>query len=99
MAGGRTVAENLALACVACSLRKAARQTVIDPQSGGEVALYNPRRDRWHEHFGWEGVYLVGRTAIGRATIAALEMNRMFILAIREEEAALGRHPPVTGGV
>jgi 5-methylcytosine-specific restriction endonuclease McrA len=38
-AGGKTVAENLALACVSCSLRKAARQTAIDPQSGKEVAL------------------------------------------------------------
>ena len=48
MAGGQTVAENLALACVSCSLRKAARQTAIDPQSGEEVALYNPRHDNWH---------------------------------------------------
>lgn len=93
-AGGQTVAENLALACVSCSLRKAARQTAIDPQSGKEVALYNPRRDTWHEHFRWEGVYLVGLTATGRATIEALDMNRVLILAIREEEAALGRHPP-----
>jgi len=92
-AGGQTVAENLALACVSCSLRKAARQTAIDPQSGKEVALYNPRRDTWHEHFRWEGVYLVGLTATGRATIEALDMNRVLILAIREEETALGRHP------
>jgi hypothetical protein len=95
--GGQTVAENLALACVSCSLRKAARQTAIDPQSGKEVALYNPRRDAWHEHFRWEGVYLVGLTAAGRATIEALDMNRVLILAIREEEAALGRHPPPEG--
>ncbi|MDZ7343595.1 MAG: HNH endonuclease, partial [candidate division KSB1 bacterium] len=40
---GETVAENLALACVSCSLRKAARQTSIDPQTGQEVPLYNPR--------------------------------------------------------
>jgi 5-methylcytosine-specific restriction endonuclease McrA len=33
-AHGETVAENLALACVSCSLRKSARQTAIDPQSG-----------------------------------------------------------------
>ncbi|MBI1928521.1 HNH endonuclease [Candidatus Poribacteria bacterium] len=92
-AGGATVAENLALACVSCSLRKAARQTTIDPQSGKEVALYNPRRDSWREHFRWEGVYLVGLTATGRATIEALDMNRTLILAIRQEEVVLGRHP------
>jgi hypothetical protein len=93
-AGGLTVAENLALACVSCSLRKAARQTAPDLHSGEEVALYNPRHDNWHEHFQWEGVSLVGLTPHGRATIAALAMNRVLILAIREEEAARGRHPP-----
>ena len=93
-AGGQTVAENLALACVSCSLRKAARQTASDPQNGQEAALFNPRRHTWPEHFRWEGVYLVGLTATGRATITALDMNRALILAIRQEEAALGRHPP-----
>lgn len=33
-AGGPTVANNLALACVSCSLRKWAKQTAIDPDSG-----------------------------------------------------------------
>ena len=96
-AGGETVAENLTLACVSCSLRKAARQTALDPQSGKEVALYNPRSDAWQEHFRWEGAYLVGLTATGRATIEALNMNRALILAIRQEEIAVGRHPPSEG--
>jgi len=94
MAGGQTVAENLALACVSCALRKAARQTALDPHGGEEVVLYNPRQDNWHAHFQWEGVSLVGLTPHGRATIAALAMNRILILAIREEEAARRRHPP-----
>jgi hypothetical protein len=91
--GGETTIENLALACVSCSLRKAARQTVADPQSDKEVTLYNPRRDTWEEHFQWDGVRLVGLTPTGRATVAALNMNRALILAIRREEAAVGRHP------
>lgn len=94
MAGGETRAENLALACVSCSLRKAARQTAVDPYSGADVPLYNPRGDDWQAHFQWEGVSLIGLTATGRATIAALHMNRPLILAIRQEEAVLGRHPP-----
>ena len=93
-AGGKTESGNLALACVSCSLRKAARQTAIDPQSGEEMTLYNPRRNNWHKHFRWEGVCLVDLTATGRATVEALKMNRALILAIREEESAMGRHPP-----
>ena len=79
---------------MSCSLRKSARQTAIDPRSGRKVALYNPQRDIWHAHFRWEGIYLIGLTATGRATIKALDMNRILILAIREEETLLGRHPP-----
>jgi hypothetical protein len=94
IAGGETVAENLAFACVSCSLRKAARQVVIDPHSGQEVALYHPRRDIWPEHFRWEGFFIVGLTATGRVTVEALHMNRPLILAIRQEEAARGRLRP-----
>ncbi len=89
--GGQTVAESLALACVSCSLRKGARQTVMDPNTGDYVPLYDPRHHRWSEHFAWQGVRLLGLTAIGRATINALDLNRPLILAIREEDAALGR--------
>ncbi len=92
-AGGSDAGDNLALACVSCSLRKAARQTALDPESGQEVALFNPRRDLWHDHFRWHGVRLFGLAATGRATIKALEMNRPLIIAIREEELARGRHP------
>ncbi len=92
-AGGESVIDNLALACVSCSLRKGARQSAIDPDTNIEVSLFNPRRDLWSAHFFWEGVRLVGLTATGRATIEALDLNRPLILAIREEEIALGRRP------
>jgi hypothetical protein len=91
---GPTTIENLALACVSCSLLKGARQTATDPESEVKVTLFNPRSDRWVDHFRWEGVTIVGLTPTGRATVDALEMNRPIILAIREEEAARGRHPP-----
>jgi hypothetical protein len=99
VAGGKTAAENLALACVSCSLRKSAREIATDPETGSEAPLFNPRHDSWSENFRWEGVDLVGLSPTGRATILALSMNRPIVLAIREEEAALGRHavPNATG--
>jgi hypothetical protein len=93
-AGGPTVADNLALACVSCSLRKWAKQTASDPDSGEEVPLFSPRTQVWAEHFRWEGVRVIPLTSTGRATVAALAMNRPMIVAIRQEEAAHGRHPP-----
>lgn len=93
-ARGLTTTENLALACVSCSLRKWAKQSAIDPDSEEEVPLFNPRKQVWAEHFRWEEERLIPLTAVGRATVSALALNRPLILAIRQEESARGRHPP-----
>jgi HNH endonuclease len=92
-AGGPTDEDNLALAYVGCSLRKGARRHATDPQTGADVVLFNPRRDSWSEHFRWDGVRLEGLSPTGRATAAALAMNRPLMVAIREEEVILGRDP------
>ena len=95
---GPTEADNLALACVSCSLRKWARRVAPDPETGEEAPLYNPRAQRWADHFRWEGASVVPLTPTGRATAAALAMNRPLVVAIRREEAERGRHPPPSGG-
>jgi HNH endonuclease len=93
-AGGETVAENLALACVSCSLRKGAKQEIEDLETGETVLIFHPRRQKWREHFVWDGDRVVGLTATGRSTLQALGLNRPTMLAIRGEERLLGRHPP-----
>lgn len=92
-AGGSTALDNLALACVSCSLHKAARQSFADPENGRVTPLFNPRQMSWSEHFRWDDVLLVGLTPAGRATVAALQMNHDLMLAIREEQIWFGRHP------
>jgi len=90
-AQGLTRGDNLALACVTCSLRKAARTHGRDPDSGQLVPLFHPRQDRWADHFRWSGeCRLIGRTPSGRATIVALGMNRSAVLAIRMALVKLG---------
>jgi hypothetical protein len=95
VAGGSTIADNLALACVSCSLYKGARQEVEDPETNETVLIFNPRQQAWKEHFSWQGLEVVGLTPIGRATIKALKLNRAIILAIRAEEEVFDRHPPL----
>jgi hypothetical protein len=92
--GGPTTADNLALACVSCSLRKEARRSAVDPRTGRKVPLFHPRRQRRQDHFRWNGLMILGTTATGRATVAALQMNRPLMRAIRREEAERGRFPP-----
>ena len=91
--GGETALENLALACVSCSLRKGARIKARDPQTGREASLYHPRKQVWTEHFAWKGNRVTGLTPTGRATMDLLKMNRALIVAIRAEESLHGRHP------
>ena len=93
VADGPTELSNLALACVSCSLRKWARRSAPDPATGEEVPLFSPRSQLWREHFRWEGAVVVPLTPTGRATVAALAMNRPLAVAIRLEEADRGRHP------
>jgi hypothetical protein len=89
--GGTTEPDNLALACVSCSLRKSARRSAPDPLTGRNVSLFHPRRQYWSRHFRWEGMTIVGATPTGRATVHALDMNRPLTLAIRLEESLRGR--------
>ena len=76
-AGGATEFMNLALACSHCNLHKAARQEGIDPLTGTDVRLFNPRIDDWSVHFllNRETGEIEGQTSIGRATVEVLQMN------------------------
>jgi hypothetical protein len=92
--GGTTTDENLALACPGCNLRKADRIAAVDPLTDSEVPLFHPRRDRWADHFEWDGIRLVGTSSVGRATLVALELNHARRTRIREAEAQFGLFPP-----
>ena len=67
--GGSDDNENLALACYHCNAHKGPNLSGLDPESGALVRLFNPRLDKWEEHFERNGVLIVGRTAVGRATV------------------------------
>jgi len=93
--GGETDATNLALACVTCSLRKGARMFSLDPKNESTVSLFHPREETWSDHFRLNDEFeFEGLTPTGRATIAALGMNRSAIVSIRKELHFIGRFPP-----
>ena len=95
-AGGKTDLNNLCLSCPSCNRHKAARTQALDPDSGELVPLFHPNRQSWAEHFQWidDGVQIAGLTAIGRATLQALHLNRPGLVQTRRYWIVLGLHPP-----
>lgn len=92
--GGPTTARNLALACFPCNNHKGPNIAGRDPRTGRIVRLFHPRRDSWEQHFRWEAARLFGLTAIGRATIAVLEINLVHRIALRQALIEEGLFPP-----
>lgn len=82
--GGASEFDNLALACLRCNRYKRPNIAGIDPQTGEVVRLFDPRRDRWTEHFFWNGAELRARTAVGRVTLAVLAINDPELVARRK---------------
>ena len=94
--GGTGDPDNLCLACELCNLHKWTKIEGLDPQTGKIVGLFNPRRERWADHFSWseDGAEIVGLTATGRATVNALRLNSPLAVTVRKNWVKAGWHPP-----
>jgi len=75
--------ENLALACIHCNRFKGPNVAGFDQESGKVVRLFNPRRDRWAEHFEWDGPRLRAKTEVGLVTIEVLSINDPDVVSLR----------------
>ena len=94
--GGKSILDNLALACTGCNSHKHTRTFWRDSVTDEIVPLYHPRRQLWHEHFTWNDDYsqILGLTPTGRATVDALKLNRESLTNLRRALLAIGEHPP-----
>jgi hypothetical protein len=95
--GGANDESNLWLSCPLCNRAKGDRTEAQDPETGQTVALFNPRVQDWFEHFRWadDGLRIVGLTAVGRATVAALHLSEdTDALEVRSYWLLAGWHPP-----
>jgi hypothetical protein len=94
--GGTSEEMNLWLSCRPCNEYKGDKTSAIDPQTGEEVPLFNPREQKWAEHFAWieNSSEIRGLTAIGRATVVALKLNHADVVRSRRRWVQVGWHPP-----
>ena len=81
--GGSDNEDNISVACPTCNSSKGPNVASIAAATGEPVRLYHPRRDRWSEHFAWNGPWLRGLTEVGTATIRILAINREDVVDFR----------------
>jgi hypothetical protein len=88
--------DNLCLACANCNLSKAQATAATDLETKKLVELFNPRQQRWIDHFDWidEGARIKGKTPTGRATVQRLKMNIERIITARRIWVKAEAHPP-----
>jgi hypothetical protein len=95
--GGSSEEANLWLACPICNSHKSDKTQASDPITKKIVPLFNPRTQDWHVHFEWskDGIQMIGKTPVGRATIIALKLNDdADAVIVRLHWVQAGWHPP-----
>lgn len=51
--GGKSDPDNLCCACPVCNNAKRSQISGRDPRTGRRTRLFDPRRQRWNDHFHW----------------------------------------------
>lgn len=96
--------DNLALACRRCNERRYNFVAGIDPETQEIVPIFNPRQQKWSEHFVWilDGTVIQGSTSVGRATCVRFDLNDLrypeddSIRQTRRFWTLTSLHPPST---
>ena len=75
---GETTAQNLALSCFFCNRNKGSDLGSHKPQTREFVRFYNPRTDKWDDHFLFDPadeITIVPQTDIGEVTVRIFGFN------------------------
>ncbi len=91
--GGPTREDNLCSACVFCNRAKGSDVGSIHWESGQIVRFFNPRTDRWADHFVLVGSLIEGLTPVGVVTARILDFNSGERVLERNTLQAMGRFP------
>lgn len=90
---GETAENNLCFSCFECNRYKGSDIGSLDVDSEDFTRLYNPRKDKWSEHFRLDNNKIIPLTAIGRVSVFLLQVNSEEQLARRTPLIGLKRYP------
>jgi hypothetical protein len=71
------------------------RHSSLHPGTGKLVRLYDPRNDRWEEHFRIAGPIVEPLTDIGATTAQLLRLNVTDRVVERQTLQSLSRYPKI----
>jgi HNH endonuclease len=91
--GGSSKLENLAYSCAFCNRFKGTDLTSIDWQTGEFIRFFNPRKDKWNEHFKLKKDKIEAISKIGETTERILQFNNKVRLIERQELIFRKRFP------
>ena len=94
--GGSSTSNNIAYACALCNRAKGSDIGSITA-SGELTRFFNPRTDRWSEHFRLEGASIQPLTTIGEVTARILGFNDGARLHERDDLIRFGKYPSEAG--
>lgn len=90
---GPTEPDNLAYACCFCNRHKGSDIASVSAETAELVRFFNPRTDRWADHFRLSGSIIEPLTGIGEATARILQFNESERILERETLMAIARYP------
>ncbi|MEZ4775028.1 MAG: HNH endonuclease signature motif containing protein [Bacteroidia bacterium] len=91
--GGENSLENLAWCCAFCNWKKGPNIATILDGEKQIIPLFNPRSQKWFDHFETRGGHITAKTDIGKATIKLLEFNLPERIEIRDVLTQAGYYP------
>lgn len=91
---GVTNTDNLAMACAFCNRFKGTDIGSIAVSTREFTRFFNPRTDRWNEHFRFDQFQIASLTPIGEVTLAILQFNHVDRVLERQVLHLDGRFPP-----
>ncbi|MBI3066792.1 MAG: HNH endonuclease [Deltaproteobacteria bacterium] len=91
--GGKTEAENLAYACAFCNRSKGSDVGSLVQRTGAFVRFFNPRTDRWADHFALDRVTIIALSDVGEVTARILDLNNSERLFERQALQVIGKYP------
>lgn len=91
--GGKTDEDNLAYSCSFCNRHKGSDIGTVLSGSNEFIRFFNPRTDRWADHFRLEGCVITPLSKIGEATCRILLFNSAERVIEREALIDVCRYP------